>query len=107
MYGLEENTTTKLIEVVGPLYFTKLKQKTHINLLYLEEGLKSHFVLIKNLSKLVASQISAHGHQIYLCDGCLIKFPSQQALDRHLTEDCNKVRTILPSTELKKIKLVI
>ncbi len=58
VYGLENNV------VVGPLYYTNFKRNVHINLLYLEDydsekdEMKSHYCLIKNLSRLVSSQIS-------------------------------------------------
>jgi hypothetical protein len=44
VYGLEED------KVVGPYYHTKNRKSTHINLLYLQQGERSHYCYIKNMS---------------------------------------------------------
>lgn len=56
---------------VLPIRVSKYKKETHINLLYIEdarEGNIGHFAWIKNLSRLVSKQLSAHNGQRYICD---------------------------------------
>lgn len=79
--------------IVGPIYRSEFKRKTRINLLLVENGNRSHYVLIKNLSRLVRSQITKHHNKIYFCDDCLLFFPSEQKLDSHV---CSGVCTMLP-----------
>lgn len=55
-----------------------------------------HFCLIKDLSKLVGAQISKRAHKIHICDGCLLYFRTEFQLKLHISNDCNRVKTILP-----------
>ncbi|XP_071056426.1 uncharacterized protein [Onthophagus taurus] len=87
--------------VEGPIYFTKQRRDIHINLLYLYENGKGHFVLIKNLSRLISNQWVNRNGSIHLCDGCLTRFSSADKLLAHQTYDCNHVMTVLPTTDLK------
>ncbi|XP_071056136.1 uncharacterized protein [Onthophagus taurus] len=87
--------------VEGPIYFTRQRRDIHINLLYLYENGKGHFVLIKNLSRLISSQVTHREHSIHLCDGCLTRFSSADKLLAHQPYDCNHVMTVLPTTDLK------
>lgn len=87
--------------VVGPLYFTKFKRNTHVNLLYVQDDDgNSHYCLIKNLSRLVSKQKSNRHGQLFICDGCLQFFTTQIALNRHIQKDCNYICTNLPSNKL-------
>ncbi|XP_071055118.1 uncharacterized protein [Onthophagus taurus] len=92
---------SKGYSVEGPIYFTKQRRDIHINLLYLYESGKAHFVLIKNLSRLISSQVTHHGHSIHICDGCLTRFSSAEHLTAHQINDCNHTKTVVPSTNLK------
>ncbi|XP_055856053.1 uncharacterized protein LOC129919224 [Episyrphus balteatus] len=91
VYGLENNV------LVGPLFYTSEKKEKHVNLLYLENGENGHYCWIKNLNRLVSSQISKRNGALWLCDGCLMYFWSEDRLNEHLKHDCNKVHTILPT----------
>ena len=55
-----------------PLRLTDVKRDKHVNLLYLSDsggnGNAAHFVLIKNLSRLIGSQLSRHNGKKYICD---------------------------------------
>ena len=55
-----------------PLRLTDVKREKHVNLLYLSDsggnGNAAHFVLIKNLSRLIGSQLSRHNGRKYICD---------------------------------------
>lgn len=88
VYGLKNNKT-----VVGPLYKTINKKCRSIHLLYLENDSNSHYCLIKNLPRLVRSQISKHHGKLYYCESCLLFFPTLSQLETHL---CGGVVTILP-----------
>ncbi|KYM95694.1 hypothetical protein ALC62_13660 [Cyphomyrmex costatus] len=72
----------------------------HVNLLYVEDDIAGHFVLIKDLSRLVSSQISKKEHKKYFCDS------SSSKLELHST-DCGKLNDCairLPSEDDKWLK---
>ncbi|KAJ8961391.1 hypothetical protein NQ318_014636 [Aromia moschata] len=64
----------------------------------------SHYFWIKNLSRLVLSQISISQHKKYFCDGCLLHFSNENLLFQHQQNDCNHLYTSIPSREIKKDK---
>ncbi|KYM95311.1 hypothetical protein ALC62_14051, partial [Cyphomyrmex costatus] len=94
-----------------PLRLTDDKKKKHVNLLYVEDPQDDnvedtrdknvrHFVLIKNLSRLVSSQISKKEHKKYFCDS------SSAKLELH-SMDCGKLNDCairLPSEDDKWLK---
>ena len=53
-----------------------------------KDGVK-HYCLVKNLSRLLSSQISKHNGKKYFCVRCLNPFNNQKALDKH-KEYCGK-----------------
>ncbi|XP_055384219.1 uncharacterized protein LOC129613909 [Condylostylus longicornis] len=67
------------------------------------EGDSHHYVWIKNLSRLVRSQLTKHKSMIHLCNTCLLCFYNEQDLLLHKPE-CNRVITSLPSNERQIIK---
>lgn len=55
---------------------------------------KEHYVCIKNLSRLVSTQISSRMKKHFICDNCLNYFYSQEKLNKHYfycheKNDCN------------------
>lgn len=90
IYGLKNSKT-----IIGPLYKSENqdKEKKTIHLLYLENGAKTHYCLIKDLSRLVRNQITSHHGKLYFCDSCLIFFGSRGEADGHV---CGGIATILP-----------
>ena len=65
--------------------------------LLLIEGV-NHYYLIKDLSRLLSSQVSKHHGKKYFCKRCLNPFNNQKALDKH-KEYCGNhegVRIIMP-----------
>ena len=71
-----------------PLYVSKFHDRpTHINLLLLSDDSKHHYVLIRNMSRLVASR-SAYNGKHYVCDHCLHPFTVKDAFDRHVPHCC-------------------
>ncbi|XP_077257892.1 uncharacterized protein LOC143895014 [Temnothorax americanus] len=51
-----------------PIRVTDRKMDRHVNLLYVHNDNVGHFAWIKNLSRLVSSQISKKEHRKYFCD---------------------------------------
>lgn len=97
VFGLCFNENLKSHEVNGPLYFTKCRKSTHINLLYLSRGNQGHYCYIKNLSRLVSHQISTTKCSFHICDGCLLAFYSNEQLVNHQKNDCSHVVVELPN----------
>lgn len=84
------------------MHLTEKRQETHVNLLLIsDESGNFHYCWIKNLSRLVGSQISKHKCKKFLCDGCLTYFSSLEKLNLHQENDCNHIRVKLPTTQLK------
>ncbi|XP_078032837.1 uncharacterized protein LOC144467773 [Augochlora pura] len=95
-------------ESCNPFYLNERVRKRHVNLLFVqdEETSHNHFAWIKNLSRLVSSQLSKHDHQKYICDRCLQYFTSQERLDTH-SVDCgeiNKCALKLPTKDNKWLR---
>ena len=68
-----------------------------ILLLIKEEGV-NHYCLVKNISRLLSSQVSKHRGKKYFCMRCLNPFNDQKALDKH-EEYCSNheaVKIIMP-----------
>ncbi|KAL6418451.1 hypothetical protein ACFW04_012078 [Cataglyphis niger] len=64
VYCLEEKN-------IVPIRLSELKRDKQVNLLYVQDPLDDnvgHFAWIKNLSRLVSSQLSKHNGQKYICD---------------------------------------
>ncbi|XP_065203746.1 uncharacterized protein LOC135833867 [Planococcus citri] len=94
-------------KIIGPLFFSKnvSPERIHINLLYIQNDLgNGHYCWIRNLGRLVSSQLNSNQHKKYLCNGCLINFQSSQRLKRHEENDCNHIVTFLPKGDSAKIK---
>jgi len=51
-----------------PIQLTEKKTDKHVNLLYVQNDDVGHFAWIKNLSRLVSSQLSKHNGKKYFCD---------------------------------------
>ncbi|XP_023311415.1 uncharacterized protein LOC111692008 [Anoplophora glabripennis] len=101
-----------------PTYLTKNKKDTHVNLLLIQDmyadeaedesttSARYHYVWIKDLSRLLSSQLSEHHAKKYFCDRCLHYFYTQEKLDIHYI-DCknqNDCRVRLPPEDQKDLK---
>ncbi|XP_018359725.1 PREDICTED: uncharacterized protein LOC108758974, partial [Trachymyrmex cornetzi] len=99
VYGIENKE-------ILPLRLTDDKKEKHVNLLYLQNPHNDslgHFMWIKNLSRLVRSQVTGKKNRIYFCDRCLHYFSSCEKLQSHEV-DCEKMNDCairLPSDENK------
>lgn len=85
-------------KIIGPLYHTKNRKEHHVNLLFLQNGENSHYCLIKDLGKLIGSDISKHKVKKFICDSCLNHFTNKNMFDLH-QKDCNlfdPVRIFMP-----------
>ncbi|XP_070169738.1 uncharacterized protein, partial [Polyergus mexicanus] len=60
VYSIEEKN-------IVPIRLSELKKDKHVNLLYVEDNNVGHFAWIKNLSRLVSSQLSKKEHKKYIC----------------------------------------
>ena len=69
--------------VVYPLRLTELRDRPHVNLLLLADGEKRHYVLVKNLSRLVARR-SGHDGVSFPCVYCLHVFCRADLLADHI-----------------------
>ena len=79
VYGYEKG-------IVYPLRASKAEysQGVHVNLLLISEDKKKHYCLIKNMSRLLSSQISKKKTIKFYCPRCLNSFGRQDLLDKHL-----------------------
>ncbi|XP_011689949.1 PREDICTED: uncharacterized protein LOC105451278 [Wasmannia auropunctata] len=90
-----------------PLRLTAHKKEVHVNLLLIY-GIRCgkkvmHFTWIKNLSRLISTQLSKRKAKKYVCDRCLHYFYSQRKLANHII-DCesrNECAVVLPSDKDK------
>ena len=74
---------------IYPLKISKYTDRTPINLLMISDGEKTHYCLIKNMSRLLSSQTSKTEHVQHFCLSCLNPFHSKESLSKHL-EYCNE-----------------
>ncbi|XP_067215258.1 uncharacterized protein [Linepithema humile] len=77
-------------EKIFPLRLTSNKMEKHVNLLYVHGNNDAHFVCIKNMSRLVSSQLSKEKCKKYICDRCLHYFRVIEKLSAH-SVDCGKM----------------
>ncbi|XP_026824426.1 uncharacterized protein LOC113561716 [Ooceraea biroi] len=102
VYGIGEHEQ-KTLNVL-PLRLTDQKRDRHVNLLYVQgKNNVGHYVCIKNLSRLVSSQLSSNKRQKYICDRCLHYFSSNERLEAH-SIDCQRMNDcaiVLPNDDDK------
>ena len=76
IFGFEQNE-------IFPLRITKQTgRQHHVNLLYLTQGDKSHYCLIRNLNAFL-HRTNASRHKSYYCCYCLNSFSTQFLCDQH------------------------
>ena len=93
-----------------PLYVPTERPEKVLLLLFLkdmdEDGIVSHYCVVKNMSRLVSSQAIKKKEKKYVCDFGLNMFGSQEMLDDH-TEYCSKhdaMNTVMPKPERNVLK---
>ncbi|XP_036151273.1 uncharacterized protein LOC118648878 [Monomorium pharaonis] len=70
VYGMRIIASVAQVEIYT-LRLTDNKREKHVNLLYVEDSREDsvgHFACIKNLSRLVSSQVSKHNGKKYICN---------------------------------------
>ncbi|XP_076301498.1 uncharacterized protein LOC143219367 [Lasioglossum baleicum] len=87
------------------LHLTEKKRRRHVNLLFIQNAAKTHghFACIRNLSRLVSSQLSKKKNHKHICDRSLQYFPTPERLNIH-TIDCERMNDCaltLPTSEDK------
>lgn len=96
VFGIEKDEYESKYKVIGPYYNSKHIKNKHINMLLLQEGDCSHYVWIKNMSRLIGSQLNHGKRAVRLCNACLQSFNTEESYEKH-TEDCTKMVTTLPN----------
>ena len=73
---------------IFPLRITTMTvARHHVNLLYITADETSHYVLVKDLSRLISIQYNNHNNKHYLCQYCFYACNSEEVLKNHL-EKC-------------------
>ena len=73
------------IKKIFPLRITTMTAaRHHVNLLYITAGKTSHYVLLKDLSRLVLRQYNNDKGKTYFCQCCLHGCTSEEVLKNHL-----------------------
>ena len=94
---------------VFPLRISKEIQPHHVDLLYISDNDINHYVLIKNISRLISSQLSSNKRHTFICPYCLHGCKTKDILDRHM-ERCKlhgAQRVKLPTPEKNDNKVPI
>ncbi|KYM95861.1 hypothetical protein ALC62_13495 [Cyphomyrmex costatus] len=73
---------------IVPIRLAERKRSKHVNLLYVEDVIGRHFMLIKNLSRLLRSQVTKMEHKKYFCD----RLPSEDNKWLEFKNHCRKER---------------
>ena len=99
VYAYEETEKEKLD--MYPIYLSKNKitnYKDCCNLLLIQEGKKSHYVYIKNMSPLVDR---GNKNKSYVCPTCMKSYRTEDKLIKHLHNGCPKFgqKVDLPSKQ--------
>ncbi|XP_025155227.1 uncharacterized protein LOC112588724 [Harpegnathos saltator] len=87
------NTENILVKVKA--HMAILLEKNHVNLLHISDTRDDNFARIKNLSRLVSSQLSKKSHKKHICDRFLHYFSSSEKLESRTVDyqkmnDCAK-----------------
>ena len=68
---------------VYPLRISKHERENQVDLLLISDGNKQHYCLIKNMSRLLSSQVSKHKEATFICRRCLNPFKSVDSINNH------------------------
>ena len=86
---------------VYPLRITKKANDKTVNLLLISKGENQHYCWIKNMSRLLTSQISKHRTRRFYCLRCLNSFYTAESLEKHdlYCSNHDVVKVELPNEE--------
>ena len=71
---------------------TNTNRKHNIILMLIEGGVK-HYCLVKDLGRLLSSQVSSHNGKHHFCMGCFNPFWTRKSLNKH-QEYCNEYEAV-------------
>lgn len=84
--SVDESEVDDVRKFINILYKSNVQRKDVVNLLLINDGDNSHYVLIRDLSRLFASKTTKH--QQYFCNNCITKsFNNAEQRDKH-QQDC-------------------
>ena len=90
VFGHEDTETG--VNII-PLYVPNERRKNTIRLFFLKNDENSHYCVIRNMSRLISSQVSKNTRTKYVCDYCLNYFTGPRVLDKQ-TESCSKHKAV-------------
>ena len=95
---------------VKPLHCSDNKSETIINLLLLhsKDGESSHYCLIRDMSRLLRTQITGYQHKVFFCYYCLNYYHTIEKLNKHKLS-CKEINSQLiefplPNTRESKLE---
>ena len=83
---------------IFPLYVPTDRREKVVRLFFQKTETNSHYCVIKNMSRLIANQVSAKKQKKYVCDHCITAFGTEDLLIKH-EEYCREhdcVKTTFP-----------
>ena len=86
---------------VHSLRISEVERENNIDLLLIEEDVKKHYCLIKNLSRLLSKQVAEDEKPKVFCRRCLNHFPNNEKLEVH-KEYCSRKECV--KIEMPEIK---
>lgn len=126
VYYFDESSQSADEHTIRPLRVTSKVKKNHIHLLLIfdeiiygtdhintiagkldkifkEGSIKSHYCWIKDLSRLVSSQLTKRKCKMFICDRCLNYFDKNYKLTEHIEKCTNECKIEMPTDETKWI----
>lgn len=96
---IDYDETKDAKDCISYLYITNQFRKDVVNIMLITDGENSHYVVVKNLSRLFASK-TTHDKK-FICPNCLVKFATQDRLNLHRSKETCKptdIECIMPDT---------
>ena len=105
---LNPNVTVNIFgyeKEVYPLRISKRANDKTINLLLISEDENQHYCWIKNMSRLLSTQIGKHGHKRFYCLRCMNSFHTDKSLQDHSMYCSSKdaTRIVLPDEKTNSL----
>jgi hypothetical protein len=97
IYGLDENKARNFVLRTSKLNFEAGHQM--VNLLFVDDGVKNHYVCVKNMCALLCTQENKKHAKKHYCPCCLNSFYNETKYNEHIALNCQSydaVKTIYP-----------
>lgn len=79
-------------------------RKETVNLLFMSNNETNHYCWVKDMSRLLSSQVSSHEHVRYFCERCINSFKTKEGLNKHVVyckqHDAVKISLPTPGSKL-------